>query len=190
MEDGPVRLVHTTIQVTPFAWIDDKGGERTGRRVSCDKPGKPLFLVRGIEGLCEREILTEFYGKKFLLPGQEMRLWVGKNSISLVAFGCFQKNEPPVGPGLHDYSIDYQIPFQRRYQYHLLAEYQGKALAAEEELPNLIWAGDLDNDGRVDMFWDLSGRYYEHIYALFLSSQAKEGEAVAKVAELKISIGT
>jgi len=189
------NLVRTTIQVTPGEWIEDKEGEKTGRIVSCDRPGKPLFLVRGIDGLSEREVTTEFHGKNFFYPGQRMQVEGGL--ITLTAFGTYQKNERPFSTGLRNYSVEYTIRGQDWHQYHLLAEYP--VLTAEEGLPNLIWVGDLDNDGWVDMFWDLSGHYAVHIYTLFLSSLTKEGflssvtkggEAVVKAAELKISIGT
>jgi len=48
--------------------------------------------------------------------------------------------------------------------------------------PALIWAGDLDNDGKIDLLIDLSkGLYSAHI-TLFLSSFAEKDEYLHEVA--------
>lgn len=46
------------------------------------------------------------------------------------------------------------------------------------------FAGDLDHDGKLDLIANVSGHWNEWRSALFLSSAAKEGELVARVAEL------
>ena len=48
----------------------------------------------------------------------------------------------------------------------------------------VVFAGDLDHDGRLDLLANVSGHWNEWHPALFLSSAAKDGELVARVAEL------
>ena len=48
--------------------------------------------------------------------------------------------------------------------------------------PALLWAGDLDRDGKLDLLYDLRSCYMYNELALFLSSAAKEGEFVGLVA--------
>jgi hypothetical protein len=50
--------------------------------------------------------------------------------------------------------------------------------------PSVLWAGDLDADGVVDLFADLPTHYAGHHYILFLSSVARAGQLVAEAASL------
>jgi hypothetical protein len=57
----------------------------------------------------------------------------------------------------------------------------------ESTYPVLIWAGDLDQDRQLDLLVDLQG-YNTSAPTLYLSSPAKSGELVAKIAQL-VSVG-
>jgi hypothetical protein len=46
----------------------------------------------------------------------------------------------------------------------------------------LLWAGDLDGDGKLDLLLNLSAHYNVSARRLFLSSAARQGEAVREVA--------
>jgi hypothetical protein len=52
-----------------------------------------------------------------------------------------------------------------------------------EGSPRLIWCGDLDGDGRLDLLIDTTDNYNVGAPALFLSSKAARGQLVKKVAE-------
>jgi hypothetical protein len=52
----------------------------------------------------------------------------------------------------------------------------------EATTPGAIWAGDLDRDGKIDVFTRISGYRPILEYTLFLSSAANEGEYVGEVA--------
>ncbi|MFC1614571.1 hypothetical protein ACFL5K_04675, partial [Gemmatimonadota bacterium] len=66
-EGEQFRLVRTMIKVEAVHddMVNEKGGEKTGKKVSTEYEGIPLFLVRGIGGLEEREVGKVFNGKKF-----------------------------------------------------------------------------------------------------------------------------
>jgi hypothetical protein len=49
----------------------------------------------------------------------------------------------------------------------------------------LLWAGDLDGDGKLDLLFDLSTHSGAGARRLFLSSAARKGEAVREVAVLE-----
>lgn len=57
-------------------------------------------------------------------------------------------------------------------------------LATPDVEQYVVFAGDLDHDGKLDLLANISGHWNEWHPALFLSSAAKEGELVARVAEL------
>lgn len=51
----------------------------------------------------------------------------------------------------------------------------------------LYWMGDLDKDGKLDFYFDLSGHYNVSDKRLFLSSPAKKGKLVKNVANFSTS---
>ncbi len=50
--------------------------------------------------------------------------------------------------------------------------------------PSLIWAGDLDRDGKLDFLLDATTHYNVSEPTLFLSSPAQAGEIVRPVATI------
>ena len=169
------RLIRTAIKVEAVhdEMVIEKEGEKTGKKVSAEHEGNPIFLVRGIDGLEEREVKTVFHGEKFFFPGEMMRV----GQLTVIAFGDIQKPEPRWSPSYRNYSIH----LRAGRNYYLFAEYP--RLAAFDEIPFLVWAGDIDNDGKVDMFWDMTDHYNKRQKTLFLSSMASTGEILHKCAE-------
>jgi len=53
--------------------------------------------------------------------------------------------------------------------------------------PNVVFAGDLDRDRRLDLIVDLRRSYVGHHFALFASSPTRRDSLVVKVAELLVS---
>ena len=51
----------------------------------------------------------------------------------------------------------------------------------------ILWAGDIDRDGRLDLLIDMSNHYNVSAPTLFLSSHAGKGQLVARVASLGLS---
>ena len=51
----------------------------------------------------------------------------------------------------------------------------------------LLWAGDLDRDGKLDLYVSVTQHYNVSERKLFLSSQADEGQLVKEVADFVTS---
>lgn len=54
-------------------------------------------------------------------------------------------------------------------------------LLGDDATPKLLFAGDLDRDGRLDLIFDVSDHYNVTRPTLFLSSQARDGELLHAV---------
>ena len=182
-EGKKYRLVRTTINVTPIRddIVGDEEDEKTGKLVSCNKSGKPLFLVRGIRGLSEIMVDTAWQGEKFFYPGESGSYYFDGTHTGIMAFGEAVKTE------------NYGGFFYRNYSLFLIKGREERSFIHFERLspdarPHLIWVGDLDNDKKMDMFWDLTDHYNKRQFTLFLSSLAGEGEWLKKAAEL-ITLG-
>ncbi len=58
----------------------------------------------------------------------------------------------------------------------------------DDASPSLLFAGDLDHDGKLDLLFDTTSHYNVSRPTLFLSSQAKPGELLHQVAQYE-SVG-
>ena len=56
-----------------------------------------------------------------------------------------------------------------------------------DQAARLVWAGDLDRDGKLDYYLVLSSHYNLAEHTLFLSSRAKLGQIVGAAAVFKLS---
>ncbi|KFF15937.1 hypothetical protein [Flavobacterium hydatis] len=65
-----------------------------------------------------------------------------------------------------------------------------KLLLAEQSFNDtfveLLFAGDIDNDGKLDFIFSANRHYEEERVILFLSSKAKDGEAMKRVSEIAV----
>jgi len=150
-------------------------------RAADAKPG--TLLLRGFSAVRSGSVVAAFNGGsfgKFLRPGERLDLSLGGgNSWLLHAFGTVR---PAVGAGRGEARItDYRV--------QMIGGSRTDVVFSLDSLdndgpPTILWAGDLDADGIVDLFADLPMHYAGHHYTLFLSSVARPGHLVAKAASL------
>jgi hypothetical protein len=145
------------------------------------KPG--ILLLRGFSGVKAGPVVAAFNGGRFgrfLRPGERLGLSLGgENSWSLHAFGTVR---PVVGAAGGEARItDYQVQMIGRGRTDVVFSLD---VIDNDAPPSILWAGDLDADGVVDLFADLPTHYAGHHYVLFLSSVARAGQFVAEAASL------
>jgi hypothetical protein len=166
---GKYFLRSTKIKVRPgFDAVLDYVGKKSGKDIKVEGKNEPLFLVKNADFLKQGEIETVFdvsddedsgslqngFIKDFVFNGEKYTLRVdgGKNSSALI---------------LETDNIR-QVLF-----------YVG---AMGDSTWNLYWVGDLDKDGKLDLYADLPVFYNFSQKRLFLSSQAGNGKLVKQVA--------
>jgi len=172
-----------TITIEHDAIVDEEG-QATGKLVKVPQEAKPVLLVRGIAGLKEGRIdavRTESL-PRMLYPGQTGTLTLdGRKEgpcLSLTALGEARGESEYREVGLYNYQIKIYCDGKRQVL-ETIPELK------EEADPRLVWAGDLDRDGKIDLLFDATPHYNVTHLILYLSSSAKEGELVGKVAEWK-----
>lgn len=172
----PFRLKVETV----YDDITDYGtGQQTGKRVSVDSPLEPLFLMTGGSMLKEGPVTTVFSAKpdfaKSLDKTQQVELKLSGKSYVLKVVGqgsekCRWTTFPP------------------NAQLVLALGDSEQTLYTLEDCGNdpywlLLWAGDLDRDGKLDLYVSVTQHYNVSERRLFLSSAAGDEDLVKEVAE-------
>jgi len=159
--------------------------ERNGtarKEVKTNQPTEPLFLVRGLEELQPGKVETMSDDNKFLYPGEtKFFRSASRTYYFLVAGGeaVPRRTEALI----EKYTLTLYEGSLKRTQ--TLVDFE---VGIDGAGPGVIWAGDLDRDGQVDLYMSLSRHYAQVKYGLFLSSAAKEGEIVGQVTRWGASV--
>jgi hypothetical protein len=173
-------LLQTKITVEKISTPFDEGEEPGGVTVTVDRIEDPIFLVKGSNCFRSGPVKTLLHDTLFLYPAQDLSLSLEKRHYNLMAFGSTNEEGIILSYGLRLWDSEL-----RKYQ--TIAQINNPGWETTQNSFNILWAGDLDNDGRLDLFLNLSEHYAENAYALFLSSFADEGSLLKKVAIFEIS---
>ena len=167
----PSRITVETVY-DPFV---DNAGEKTGKMVSVEGRTRPLFLIKGLDAPKSESIKTLSAEGAILNPGKSLDLRLaGKNEYHVTIYG-----EEEIGPNGFTSLESYSLELSKGQLSQELLAYSSTYGA----IPTLLWAGDLDGDNQLDLVINATPHYT--VYAapmLFLSSMAKEGYLVQRVA--------
>lgn len=178
----PVR-VRVEAVVDPLA---DGDTRKTATLITVPGKIEDLPLIRGLMSAVAGPLKSLKPEKNwgYIAPGNSITLpWVGapKEILSISAEGREERKDHPRFGSID--GVDYKLRLNRRVE----KETTSQIIASLPVLraldgPELLWAGDLDRDGKLDLLYDLRSFYMYNELALFLSSAAKEGELVGLVA--------
>jgi len=167
------------VQAARDVLLDDES-VRTGKRVEARGTGEALLLLRGIPGLRAGPVEAQRPEPKQLFPGQTCLLTVADGGW-LLATGS-----AAVGPRPNSEFLvsDYGLWLENSSSRQRLAAFA----VIDSTPPELVWAGDTERDGKLDMIMELGNHYNVTEWVLFLSSAAGPGERVGRVASFR-SVG-
>ena len=162
-----VRRVHDEIVDAPDA--------RTGEAVSSTVAGTRI-LLRGA-GLRAGAVMTAWQGDEpARISEAPIDLRLGDASYRL-ALRCASPDAPcrlELEAGTHRQAL-FEIAAARNED--------GGLMLGDDASPALLFAGDIDRDGRLDLILDTTDHYNLSRPTLYLSTQAADGELVHRVAE-------
>jgi len=187
------ELAETRVTVRPvFDPMADLPGEATGLLVTANSDDEPLILVRGVPGMIGGPVETAIASPDALEVGDSRSLADGPDGwYALAAFGTAEPSEHLYGrPQVREYEL-------RLYHHPPLSlgaapeAPSSQALvsfdALDDSRPQLIWAGDLDGDGKLDLLLDATFHYNVSDYTLWTSRGASGDALVEQVASFAIS---
>ena len=167
----PSRITVETVY-DPFV---DNAGEKSGKVVSVEEQTLPLFLIKGLEAPKRESIETLSAEGAILNPGKSLDLRLdGKNESHLTAYG-----EGDIGPNGFTALENYSLELYKGQLSQELVAYS----STNGAIPTLLWVGDLDGDGQLDLVINATPHYLvSSAPILFLSSMAQDGNLVQRVA--------
>jgi hypothetical protein len=168
-----LRSVRLSVGKIPNACGD------SATRISAPGPGSPLFLVRGVPSVRAGRVASAFRGDLFLYPGQSRSIELGDDVwYVLQAFGSAASINQEAR--ISGYSL-----WLRRGAH--AQRFASLPMLDSDGPPQVLWAGDLDRDGKLDLFTDLRRHYAGHHYVLFLSSAAPPDSMIRGIARIDVS---
>lgn len=169
------RTEMVNLKVKPVA--DPLAGDpsdRSAKHVGIQQPGSLVFLLNGYAHLSGRSVPTSIDGNFRLVPYAPTTLHSAGRKVELELIPNGKVDKAPGGEPVTLFQVNIKNG----------AEWVPLPLVAteNENQVELLWAGDLDGDGKIDLLFQDHGYNWSSI-RLFLSTAAKSGQIVAEVAQ-------
>ncbi|HJQ32968.1 MAG TPA: hypothetical protein VJ866_12350 [Pyrinomonadaceae bacterium] len=182
--EGGSSLVPSVVRVEPAEDPVGGGGpgNRSGKVVSVNRKATPVFLVSGAHGLLPGRVVTSYHGETRLTIGSDVpvRLAGEEYRLSVTTAG---KN-----PSLGMMFDDAKLVLSKGPLTQIIYDLGGDGGRETETAGwQLLWAGDLDGDHKLDLYVQVSGHYDYTQRKLFLSSRARPNQLVGELADFTTS---
>ena len=150
----------------------DKPNQRTGREASVVGGARPVFLVRGGEDLRVASVdgFRELE-QRALLNGDTIKLTIGNEQFTLRVTNPRRHADADMAGS----SLELASNGVTQMLYSAPED-------ANEPAWEVLWAGDLDGDGKLDLYLQLGDHYNVAERILFVSTKAAPGQLVGRFA--------
>ncbi|RDC66316.1 hypothetical protein [Adhaeribacter pallidiroseus] len=165
--------------------MDGDDGPKTGWKVTSTNQDTSLILITRLNFLKNRKVDPFKLPKEDILPGEKLELNYKGHSYQLYATGHKHKEASK-----SDWYIvsDYKLFFLTFRNGKEVKQVLVQHAAFDDDMVNIIFAGDIDGDGLLDFIIDKSNHYNAVIPTLYLSRPAEKGKLVEEVGE-HVSVG-
>lgn len=182
-----IYLSSTTISLAKVhdPVLDDDENIKTGWEVKTSINDTAILLFTNKDSVTKRNIRPAALAKDHVYPGESIRFTYLGTQYTLYATGQMKKI-----PGSEEY------PEITNYRLYLKAVKEGKEikqlLVAQPDFSDafitILFAGDIDNDGKIDLIIDTSYHYNAEAPTLYLSKPA-DNNNLLQVAGQHVRVG-
>ncbi|MCL9806673.1 hypothetical protein NAT51_14145 [Flavobacterium amniphilum] len=159
------------------AILDETEDDKTGWEIDTTLKDTCLYLIEKIPSLTERKIKTVKVPET-ILPKKKFKFTFSGNQYTLSAEGTMKKQ---------DEESDYEVLTD--YRLYLTANINGKDHTAllvaqdifDDQMIKILFAGDIDGDGKLDLIIDTSYHYNMGRPTLYLSKPADDNQIIKPV---------
>ncbi len=177
-ENYSLLPVVITVENVYDALVDNDESQKTGKEVTVLGQENAVFLIRGRNFKQSRAVKTVLDGEKSIGNDFDQNFDFAGKKYNLKVESKKKDTENP----------------QYLNETSKLILTEGKSsqiLYSVEKCDDcswqIKWAGDLDNDGKLDFYLQLNDHYNVASMKLFLSSEAENGKLIKEVAEFTIT---
>ncbi len=155
----------------------DEGEQHSGREISVRGGGQPVFLVRGGDDLRVASVdAFRELEQRALLNGDQIKLTIGSQQFLVRVVNPRRQGDADMAGS----SLE------------LVSNGVTQVLYSAPEMANepaweILWAGDLDADGKLDLYVELGDRYNVAERVLFVSTKAAPGQLVGRFAVFRLT---
>jgi len=181
-EKGKSYLAFTKLKVSLVRdeVLDNQTKEFTGKKVSVKNRAELIFLLKKASMLKPGEVSTVHFPKAGEASGEPLKTGFTQNynigkSVFTIKYNDYSYSKVEDSGGVRDV-FAHELILSGNGKEQLLSSPNDRAYSY-----NLLWAGDLDRDGKLDLYIETSGENFT-AYGLYLSSEAEEGKLVKEVA--------
>jgi len=169
----------------PDPVMDGDDGTRTGWEVISTNQDTSLILIAGLEFLKNRQVDPFKLPKEDILPGEKLEFTYKDISYQLYATGSKRREAPN-----SDWYIvsNYKLFFSTIKNGKQVKQVLVQHADFDDEMINIIFAGDIDGDNLLDLIIDKSNHYNAVNPTLYLSKPAEKDKLVKEVGE-HVSVG-
>lgn len=183
--DDRWMLQPVKIQVTPeFHPVIDAENERSGKRISA--AGIEMAYLLRSNHLSAGPVTSARPAFTDLLPVSKPQTITLGSTKYVLHYRCTSQPDP-------DGYVDCMLVLDSGGVTQVLATFpafdEGGKLNSLDVEQYVVFAGDLDHDGKLDLLANISGHWNEWRPALYLSKAARDGELVGMTAELRVTTG-
>ncbi len=170
------------------AMLDDENlNQKTGWKISTNIKDSSILLISGLNMLANKPVEQASLRKNEILPGDTLKFrYMGLN-YSLYATGIKKKQFSHAQENyfkVKDYKLYLTVVKNGKTFTQLLAAQPG----FDDNMINIIFAGDIDGDNLLDLIIDTSSHYSVTSPTLYLSKPAAKGKII-KVMGMRMSAG-
>jgi hypothetical protein len=176
-------LSNTMVNLSYYAdeiYSDDRT-HISGRELSVDNKDENILLINGInlkEGILDTCEIT----KNIILPNESISINFKGITYTLYATGTKVTDTKDTSFFyVKNYKLFIQKSQNNQTYLQLLTEFKENE-NSDDYMPNLLFMGDIDRDGKLDLILDTSHHYNLEEPTLYLSSEANKNEILKNVA--------